>query len=96
MNVCTCLSNCSNRWTTAAYLDGRDPCHDAWRIVAELMTRIVILKNANDIDPAKAGEQATESTQYYRPCFESSIWKVGWIGTGWQLLDDIFLIAVMP
>ena len=45
------------------------------------MALIIVLKNANAIDPAKAGEKTATAAQHYGPSFETTIGKIIWIRT---------------
>lgn len=44
------------------------------------MALVVVLEDANDVDPAKAGEQTATAAQHYRPGLKSTVRKVIWIG----------------
>lgn len=50
------------------------------------MVLIVILEDANTVDPAKAGEKTATAAQHHRPGLDTTIGKVIWIRIGFSNL----------
>ena len=43
------------------------------------MALVVVLEDANAVDPAEAGEQTATAAQHHRPGLESTVRKIIWI-----------------
>jgi hypothetical protein len=55
----------------------RDPGHGARGILGELMSLIILLKDADAIDPSETAKEATPCSEHNEPCFEATIREVG-------------------
>lgn len=54
-------------------LHRRNPCYCTGRVTSQRMFYIVVHKDTNAVDPAKAAEENGPSTQYYQLSFQTTI-----------------------